>query len=77
MGQYNLDRIFNARQVAVVGASEKAGTIGNALMRSLVDGGFSGKVLPVNPKYRTIHGKACVESVSVLETGGMLSASAR
>ncbi len=69
MGQYNLDRIFNARQVAVVGAGEKAGTIGNALMRSLIDGGFSGKLLPVNPKYRTIHGKACVESVSALETG--------
>jgi acetyltransferase len=53
----------------VVGASEKAGTIGNALMRNLIDGGFSGTVLPVNPKYKTIHGQACFESVSVLETG--------
>ena len=69
MSQYNLKRIFNPRQVAVVGASEKAGTIGNALMRNLVDGGFSGTVLPVNPKYQTIHGQACVQSVSVLETG--------
>ena len=34
MGQYNLNRIFKPRQVAVVGASEKAGTIGNALMRN-------------------------------------------
>jgi acetyltransferase len=69
MAQYNLNRIFNPRQVAVVGASEKAGTIGNALMRNLVDGGFSGTVLPVNPKYQTMHGQACFESVSALETG--------
>ena len=69
MSQYNLNRIFKPRQVAVVGASEKAGTIGNALIRNLVDGGFSGTVLPVNPKYQTMHGQACFESVSVLETG--------
>ena len=69
MGQYNLNRIFKPRHVAVVGASEKAGTIGNALMRNLIDGGFSGTVLPVNPKYKTMHGQACFESVSVLETG--------
>ena len=69
MAQYNLNRIFKPRQVAVVGASEKAGTIGNALIRNLIDGGFAGTVLPVNPKYQTMHGQACFESVSVLETG--------
>jgi acetyltransferase len=69
MAQYNLKRIFNPHQVAVVGASEKAGTIGNALMKNLVDGGFSGTVLPVNPNYQISHGQACVESVSALETG--------
>ena len=49
MGQYNLNRIFKPRHVAVVGASEKAGTIGNALMRNLIDGRFPGTLLPVNP----------------------------
>ena len=69
MSQYNLNRIFGPRHVAVVGASEKTGTIGNALMKNLVDGGFAGTVLPVNPKYKTMHGQACFESVSVLEAG--------
>ena len=50
MGQSNLNRIFNPRHVAEVGASEKAGTIGSALMRNLIDGGFAGRLLPVNPK---------------------------
>ena len=69
MGQYNLNRIFNPRHIAVVGASEKAGTIGSALMRNLIDGGFSGTLLPVNPKYTTIHGHESFGSVSALETG--------
>ena len=69
MGQYNLNRIFRPRHVAVVGASEKTGTIGNALMRNLIDGEFPGTVLPVNPKHKTIHGQACFEAVSALETG--------
>ncbi len=73
MGQYNLDRIFKPRHIAVVGASEKAGTIGNALMKNLMDGGFSGKLLPVNPKYKTIHGHECFGSVSALETGADLA----
>ena len=64
MGLYNLNRVFRLCHVAVVGASEKAGTIGNALMRNLVDGGFAGTVLLVNPIYKTICGQACVESVS-------------
>ncbi|MEJ2167200.1 MAG: bifunctional acetate--CoA ligase family protein/GNAT family N-acetyltransferase [Desulfobacterales bacterium] len=69
MSQYNLNRIFKPRHVAVVGASEKAGSIGNALMRNLIDGGFAGMLLPVNPKYKSIHGHECFGSVSVLETG--------
>ena len=69
MGQSNLNRIFKPRHVAVVGVSEKAGTIGNALMRNLIDGRFSGTLLPVNPKHKTIHGYEWFGSVSALETG--------
>ena len=69
MAQFNLKRIFNPRQVAVVGASEKTGTIGNALMKNLVDSRFSGSVRPVNPNYQISHGQACVASVSALEAG--------
>lgn len=69
MTQNNLNRLFRPRHVAVVGASPKPGTIGNALMRNLIDGGFAGPVLPVNPKYTTISGLSCFPSVSALETG--------
>ncbi len=69
MSQYNLDRIFQPCCVAVVGASESTGSIGNALMKNLIAGGFKEKLLPVNPKYHTVHGMSVVESVSSLETG--------
>ncbi|MBU1568132.1 MAG: bifunctional acetate--CoA ligase family protein/GNAT family N-acetyltransferase [Proteobacteria bacterium] len=69
MSQYNLNRIFNPRHVAVVGASTKAGSIGNALMKNLLDGGFPGTLLPVNPKHKTINGQECFASVSSLEMG--------
>ena len=37
-------------------------------MRNLIDGEFAGTVLPVNPKYQTMHGQVGFESVSALET---------
>lgn len=55
MSQYNLERIFKPHRVAVVGAGEKTGSIGNALMKNLIEGGFSETLLPVNPKYKTTH----------------------
>ena len=69
MGQYNLSRIMRPQQIAVVGASEREGTIGNALMQSLLQGGYTGRVLPVNPKYQDVHGFPAVESVLSLSEG--------
>jgi acetyltransferase len=69
MGQYNLNRVMKPQRVAIVGASEKPGTIGNVLMRNLLDGGFPGAILPVNPKYEYIHGLPAAKSVADLDSG--------
>jgi acetyltransferase len=69
MGQYHLKSMFNPSHIAVVGAGEKKGTIGHALMKNLMDGGFAGTLLPVNPKYKTVHGHDCVKSVCDLMPG--------
>lgn len=45
-----LDAIFRPRCVAVVGASNRTGSIGREVLKNLVAGGFSGKVFPVNAK---------------------------
>jgi acetyltransferase len=69
MGQYNLNRIFNPKQIAVVGASEKPGSIGNAIMTNLINGKYSGKLLPVNPKYQKLHGLPAYKSLAKIEEG--------
>ncbi len=56
MGLRNLERIFKPGSVAVVGASERGDSVGGAVMRNLVEGGYAGAIHPVNPKRKTIRG---------------------
>ncbi len=44
MGVQNLDRIINPQSIAVIGASDKEGSVGYALARNLVQGGFQGGI---------------------------------
>ncbi len=63
MGVYNLDKIFKPESIAVIGASEKEGSIGSVLVENLIQGGFQGKVYPVNPRYRSIHALKAYPSI--------------
>ncbi len=45
-----LDPLLNPTSVAVIGASDKTGRIGFVVVNSLVQGGFSGPIFPVNPR---------------------------
>jgi acetyltransferase len=67
MSLYNLDRIFDPKRIAVVGASEKKGSIGNAIMKNLLAGGFAGELFPVNPNYDALHGLKAFGSLTQME----------
>lgn len=54
MSIYYLDKLFHPRHVAVIGASERPGSIGHAIMRNLIEGGFAGDVFPVNDRHKTV-----------------------
>ncbi len=54
MSVENLDKIFQPKSVAVVGASERKGSVGEALMRNLLERGFPGKIHPINPNHKKI-----------------------
>ena len=56
MRKSSLDLFFKPEAVAVIGASEKDKTIGQALVRNLFRDGFPGKIYPVNRKYQEIQG---------------------
>ena len=45
-----MDRFFNAKSVALVGASPEAGKIGNSVLESLARHEYKGKVFPINAK---------------------------
>jgi acyl-CoA synthetase (NDP forming)/GNAT superfamily N-acetyltransferase len=59
----SVDRIFNVSSVAVVGASRKQDTIGQALVRNLVLGDFAGSVYAVNPAAEAVSGLPAFSSV--------------
>ncbi len=67
MGLYNLDKIFKPKSITVVGASETRGTIGRAVMENLIQGGYEGRILPVNPKYSKVLGINCLKSLSQVD----------
>ena len=56
MGVSTLERLFEPRSIAVLGASNTPHRVGNVIMRNLLEGGFSGPIMPVNPKYRAVAG---------------------
>ena len=45
-----LDAFFKPRSVAVIGATETAGSVGRTLLTNLLSNPFGGVVTPVNPK---------------------------
>lgn len=62
----NLEAALRPRSVAVIGASERAGSVGEKLLSNIVDAGFEGQVWPVNPKYTVLKGLKCVARVEDL-----------
>ncbi|MFJ9407897.1 acetate--CoA ligase family protein [Streptomyces sp. NPDC101393] len=56
-------RLMEPRSVAVIGASNEPGKIGNSVMRNLIDGGFPGEIHPVNPKADDILGRKAYKTV--------------
>jgi len=67
MTTLNLHHIMNPRSIAVIGASEKKGSVGASIIANLVSGGFKGDIFPVNPKYNQVMGLKSFASVDDLD----------
>jgi acetyl coenzyme A synthetase (ADP forming)-like protein len=59
----SMNRIMKPKAVAVVGASNEAGKIGNSVMKNLINGGYKGKIYPINPKDAEVMGVKAFKSV--------------
>src|SRR5215210_1844613 len=54
--RHPLSAIFEPRSVAVIGATEKAGSVGRTILWNLISSPHGGTVYPVNPKRPSILG---------------------
>jgi acetyl coenzyme A synthetase (ADP forming)-like protein len=59
----NLESVFNPGSIAVIGASREPNKIGHVIVKNFVDGGFAGKVYPINPNAEEILGLRSYRSV--------------
>ncbi|MFF0344837.1 acetate--CoA ligase family protein [Kribbella sp. NPDC004875] len=58
-----MTRIMRPHAVAVIGASNEDGKIGNSVMKNLVNGGYAGDIYPINPKGGEVLGRTAYASV--------------
>ena len=52
----NLDKIFNPKSVAIIGASDKKGSVGYSIVKNFTELGYAGKVYLVNIRTPEIFG---------------------
>ncbi len=67
MSSTNLDFIFKPRSVAVLGASNREGSVGRALFANILFNGYTGVVYPVNPKAKSVLGVKTFPSILDIE----------
>ena len=61
-----LDAFFTPQHVAVIGATDKRGSVGRTVLLNLLNGSLAKKVYAVNPKRTEVLGVPCFASVKAL-----------
>lgn len=58
-----LDEILRPDSIAIVGASERKGSVGHDVMYNMLHAGYGGKIYPVNVKHKKVQGRVAYASV--------------
>lgn len=66
MTDISLSSLFEPQSVAVIGASDAPGKVGHSLVANLLEAGYQGRILPVNPKGGEILGLPVAASIADL-----------
>ncbi|MDI6747897.1 MAG: GNAT family N-acetyltransferase [Rhodocyclaceae bacterium] len=61
--QHYLTSLFEPKSIAIIGASETAGSIGSTMVRNVIDDGFPGRLFLVNPRHAKVFGQRAYDSV--------------
>lgn len=62
----SLDKIFRPNNVAVIGATEKEGSVGRTILKNLITNPFGGTIFPVNPKRPNVLGIQSYPSIGAI-----------
>ncbi|MGH8130122.1 MAG: CoA-binding protein, partial [Steroidobacteraceae bacterium] len=63
---HRLDSLLRPRSIAVLGATEREGTVGRTTVENLLKGGFEGRLYAVNPGRTSVCGVPCFPSLAAL-----------
>ena len=67
MEMKRLNGMFKPRAIAVIGASNKEGKVGNMVIKNLLSCGYKGMIYPVNPKEEKIEWLKCYKCIDDIE----------
>lgn len=62
-----LEKLFNPKSIAIVGATDEKGKVGNAICENILNLGYVGNVFLVNPKHEELLGKKCYHELSEIK----------
>ncbi len=65
-GKHGLDALFTPQTVAVIGATDRQGTVGRTVLQNLLNPAFRGRVYPVNPHRAEILGVKAYENIAAV-----------
>ena len=58
-----LEKLFNPKSVAIIGASNTPGKVGYAIVKNLIEADYAGEVIPININDKNIQGLIAFPSV--------------
>ena len=57
MSKHYLSPLFSPRSVAVIGASDRQGSVGGVIFKNMLESGYQGKLFAINPGHDLIQGQ--------------------
>ncbi|KUK79153.1 MAG: Acetyl-CoA synthetase (ADP-forming), alpha and beta subunit fusion, partial [Microgenomates bacterium 39_7] len=63
----DLQSLFYPKTIAIIGASSREKTVGNDVVKNLVNQGYEGKIIPINPKIEELYGLRVTADIKEVE----------
>ncbi|MCG5485493.1 MAG: bifunctional acetate--CoA ligase family protein/GNAT family N-acetyltransferase [Sinorhizobium meliloti] len=62
----NLHHAIGPKSLAIIGASDRDGSLGRVVIENVIRAGFEGEIWPINPKHDQVAGRRCYRQVAAV-----------